>query len=193
MTCVFGIGEQLRAALALLLEGQPAVILVDNLARPVEHGRVLVDRRQPGVGERGEHGRMDRMHMHDAARMRHVAVDGAVQSPGGRVGRVGAAQRLGVVGVDEQQVARLDAREMHLVRVHQEFRAVVVDGEREMVGHRFMHVEPGRPAEGAGEIDALLVEGQVGELAGLEACEGHGGLSVNGRMPEPAVTRQRQN
>ena len=43
-----------------------------------------------------------------------------MQPPGGRVGRIGPVHRLGIVGVDQQQVARLDAREMHLVGVHQE-------------------------------------------------------------------------
>ena len=101
--------------------------------------------------------------MHDAARMRHIAVDRAMQTPGGRIRRVRAGKRLGIVGVDQQQIARLDAREMHLVGIHQESGAVVVDGQRKMVGHRLVHVEPHRPAEGAGEIDALLVEGQVGQ------------------------------
>ncbi len=117
--------------------------------------------RRESASER-EHRSVDRVHMHDAARMRHVAVDRAVQAPGGRVRRVGTGERLGIVGVDKQQVARLDAREMHLVGVHQELRAVSVDGEREMVGDRLVHIQPRRPAEGTGQIDALLVEGQVG-------------------------------
>jgi hypothetical protein len=50
---------------------------------------------------------------------------------------------------------------MHLVGVHQELRIVVVHGEREMVRNGLVHVEPRRPAESAGEIDAFLVEGQV--------------------------------
>jgi hypothetical protein len=54
-------------------------------------------------------------------------VDGAVQPPGRRVRRVRAAHRLGIVGVDQKQVAGPDAREMHLVRVHQEAQAAVVD------------------------------------------------------------------
>jgi len=92
-----------------------------------------------------------------------VAMDGAMQAPGRRIGRIGTGQRFGIVGVDQKQVAGLDAREMHLVRVHQEFRAVLVDGQREMVGDRLMHVQPRRPAEGGSEVDPLLVIRQVAQ------------------------------
>ena len=85
-----GVGEQLRAALALLLEGQPAIVGVDHLRGLKNIAEFWSIGGSVRIGQRGEHRRVDRMHMHDAARMRHVAVDRAVQAPGGRVRRVRA-------------------------------------------------------------------------------------------------------
>ena len=45
---------------------------------------------------------------------------------------------------------------MHLVGVHQELRAVIVDRQREVIGDGFVQVEAGCPAEACGEIDPLL-------------------------------------
>jgi hypothetical protein len=167
-----GIDEKLRAALPLLLEGQPAIMRVDDMAVE-EHRRILVDRRQARVGERRQHRGVDRMDMHDAARVADIAMDGAVQPPRRRIGRVRTGERIRIIGIDHQEVARLDAREMHLVGIHQELRAVVVDGQREMIGHRLVHVEPRRPAKGTSEIDALLIEGQVGQRFLLQAGDAH--------------------
>ena len=58
-----------------------------------------------------------------------------------------------------QHVGGFDAREMHLVGVHQEACAIVIDGEAEMIGDAFVHFEPCRPAEGGCEINALLPVG----------------------------------
>jgi hypothetical protein len=133
---------------------------VDDLAS-VEHGRVLVDRRQTRIRERGENRGMNRVDMHDTACVRHVAMNRPVQTPGGRVRRVGPLHRFGIVRVDQEKVARLDARKMHEVRIDQDLSPALVEGEREVVGDGFVHVEPRRPAKGGGEVAALLVEGQV--------------------------------
>ena len=60
---------------------------------------------------------------------------------------------------DLEHVGGFDAREMHLVGVHQEACAIVIDGEAEMIGDAFVHFEPCRPAEGGCEINALLPVG----------------------------------
>jgi len=149
------VAQQPRAAGTLVLEGQSAIGLVDDMA-VVESGTVLVDGRQAAVLETGEHGGMDRMHVHGAARLGAMPVQAAMQAPGGRVRRVGAVHRVGVGRVHLDQVAGADAREMALVGVHQEARAVLVDGEAEMVGHRLVHAQPRGPAERGGEIHAVL-------------------------------------
>ena len=148
------IGQQCGTARALVLEGQPAVVLVDHDS-VVERTAVLIDRRQAAVLQAGKHRGVDRMDVHDASRMGAGPVHPAVQAPGRRIRRIGAFQRFRVLGVHQQQIARLDAGEMHLVRVHQKPRAGVIDREREVVGHPFVHVEPGCPAECRRQIDPL--------------------------------------
>ena len=115
--------------------------VVDGDAAEEAHG-VLIDRRQRGVFQRGEHRGVMRMDMHQAARLRHLAVDRAVQAPGGRIGRVGAVHGFGIIGIDQQQFAGADAGEMPAVRVHQEPRAVVGHRVAEVVGDALVHVQP---------------------------------------------------
>ena len=45
---------------------------------------------------------------------------------------------------------------MTLIRVHHELRAILVDGEAEVVGDGLVHVEARRPAQSGGEIDPFL-------------------------------------
>ena len=152
---LFRIGEELCAAFALVFEGKAAILRVDHIAVE-EGGAVLVDGRQTRVLQTGQHGCVDRMHMHRAAGMRTMAVQAAVQAPGGRVGCVRPVERVGIVGIHDQQVARLDARKVHLVRVHQEPGAVIIDRKAEMVGNALVHVEPRRPPESGCKINAFL-------------------------------------
>ena len=164
------IGQHAGAALAFFLESQPAILVVDHHA-VIEGGAILVDRRQAAVLQAGKHGGVDRMHMHDAAGVRTMPMDRAVQAPCGRVRCAGTAQHVWIVRIQFQQVRGLDAGEMHLVRVHQELRAVVIGRQREMVRHRLMHVEPRGPAESGGEIDALR---PVAEIAFRGEGDGRG-------------------
>ncbi len=160
---IFGIAQHLGAAGGFVLEGHAAVVVIHDMA-VVEHRRVLVDGGQAAVGEAGQHGGMDRMHMHQAAGMRQGAVDGAVQAPGGGVGRIGAVQGFGIIGVDLDQAGGGDAGEMPAVGVDQKPRALGVHREREVVGHRLVQLEFHRPAEGGGEVDPLGPVGDIGML-----------------------------
>ena len=97
-----GVLQLCGAARAFGIEGHAAVMVVDDL--PIEeHGRVLIDGRQGAVGQTGQHRGVHGMDMHHATGMRAGAVDGAVQAPGGRVGRIGAVQRVGVARVNLDQ------------------------------------------------------------------------------------------
>ncbi len=71
---------------------------------------------------------------------------------------------------------------MHLVGVDEKLGCGVSDAEGEVVGDSFVHVESGGPAEGAGELCALEVEGQIGGVRGSggKGCDGHGGVFGGG-------------
>jgi len=94
--------------------------------------------------------------MHGAAGVRAMTMQTSMQAPSGRVRRVRALQGARVIGVNHQHVGGLDPAEMHLVRVHQEPGAIVVNSEREVVGHAFVHVQTRGPAKGGGKVDTLL-------------------------------------
>ena len=81
--------------------------------------------------------------------MGHVAVQMRVEEPRGRIG-VGAGPR----GIEQQQLARPDTREVPAARVEEELSTVVGDGDTEMVGDALVEVEPGRPAERDRELAA---------------------------------------
>ena len=91
------------------------------------------------------------------AGMATLAVQGAVQTPSGGVGRVRAVHCLWIVGIDQNQVGGLDTREMRLVGVHEKLRAVLVDGHREVIRHALVKVEPRGPAKGSCEVRSLLM------------------------------------
>ena len=111
--------------------------------------------------------------------------------------RIRPAHRLRIIGIDQQQFACPDAGEMHLVGVDQKAAAVRIDSDRKMIGHGFMHPEPRRPAELAGEIDAFSVERQMAGGVGRQRSKVQGGIlrlampgSVeNGFPPGTAATR----
>ena len=163
-------------ARALILEGQPAIALVNHGA--VEEGAaILVDRRQGAVGKAGQHGGKDRMHMHHATRMWHQPMHPAMQPPGRGVGGIGARHNCRIIGVEQQHVGCADAGKMHLVGVHQELCAFRVHGQREMVGHRLVHVQPRGPAKGGGKLNAFVPMGNV--RGGVRRRRGHGGSCVD--------------
>jgi hypothetical protein len=114
------------------------------------------------------------MHMHRTARVAAMAMQPAMQAPGGRIRRIGAGQRFGIIGIDDNKIAGLDPGEMHLVGVHQEPRAILVDRQAEVVGDRLVHIKPRGPAKGGGQIDAFLPVVHVGADVG----DGHEGSPV---------------
>ena len=81
-----------------------------------------------------------------------------MQRPGRGIGRIRARHRLAIFGIEQQEIARPDPGEVPSPRVHQEFRPRFVDGDAEVVGDRFVHVEPGRPAKCARQRDSLVLE-----------------------------------
>ena len=163
--------EQLGTARALFFKRQPTIGVVHH--HPVkEHRPVLIHGRQSAVGQRGQRGGIGRMHMHRTAGMRTVPVHPAMQTPGGRVRRVGPFHAGRIIGVDHDQIGCLDPGKVHLVGVHQELRAVVIDGERKVVGHRLVHVQPHGPAERGREVHTLLPVVDIG----TNLCDGHGAL-----------------
>ena len=98
------------------------------------------------------------------AGMATLTVQGAMQTPGGGVGGVRPTHRFWIVGIHQNQVGGLDAREMRLIGVHQKLRAALVDGHREVIRHALVKVEPCGPAKGSSEIYSSDPErvGQIG-------------------------------
>ncbi len=66
----------------------------------IEAHRVLVDRRHRGVAQGRQHGRVLRMDVQDAAGLRQIAMHGAVNGPGGRIGCVRPVHRRRIAGVE---------------------------------------------------------------------------------------------
>ena len=157
----FWVTQHFGAAATLVGKGHAAVVVVHHLTVE-KHGRVLVDRRQAAVGKRGQHGGVHRMDMHDAAGMRQGAVDRTMQAPGGGVGRVGAVHGARVIGVNLDQRRGGDAGKVAAIGVDQEPCPLGVDGQRKVVGHRFVQVQFDGPAESGGHVGPLGPMGQVG-------------------------------
>ena len=99
--------------------------------------------------------------MHRAARVRHQPVNAPVQPPCGRIRRVRAFECVRIIGVNHDQITGLDPAEMHLVGVHQEPCAIVIDRETKVICHAFVHIQPRRPAECGGHIHPLWPVGHV--------------------------------
>jgi hypothetical protein len=110
--------------------------------------------------------------MHRAARVGDVAVEAGVQAPCGGVGRVVARGAVGVVGVDHPEVGGPDPAEV-LLGIDQEFRPVLVDGKREMVGDALVHVLAGGQPECGGKVGPGLgvVHGDLREQKGAGVAQ----------------------
>ena len=113
-----------------------------------------------------------------AARMRHAPVDATMERPGRGIGSIRPHHRRLVFSIEQQKLACLDTREMTAPRVHQELRSRFIDGETEMVGDRFVHIEAGRPAEGADKSDPLFFEVHAGPIDNGGLGRGHAILSL---------------
>jgi hypothetical protein len=100
------------------------------------------------------------MQMHDAAGLGQALVQPGVQVPGGRIGCIGPLQRRRVLRIEQEEVARADARKVASTRVDEKLRPR--DRETQVIRDRFMHVEACEPAERGGEIDAFLVQWACG-------------------------------
>ena len=63
--------------------------------------RDLIDRRNPGIGQRAQGRRIGRMQVQHAACARQSRVNAAMNEPGRQVRRIGARHGLSVATVDE--------------------------------------------------------------------------------------------
>ena len=95
--------------------------------------------------------------MHDAAGMGAMTMDGTMQSPGGRVGGILAVHCRRVIGIQQQEVTGPDPGKVTLIRIHQELRPLIIDGQTEMIGNSLMQVVTHGPPERAGHIHPFLV------------------------------------
>jgi hypothetical protein len=82
-----------------------------------------------------------------------VLVEMGVEEPRRRIGLRVDALAPGPGGVEQEEIARLDAREVGALRVQEELLAIVADRGAEVVGHRFVHAQARRPAERRRELD----------------------------------------
>jgi hypothetical protein len=85
-----------------------------------------------------------------------LSVQGAMQTPSSRIGRVGPVHCFRIVSIDQNEVRGLNAREMRLIGVHQKLRTGLVNSHREVIRYPLVKVEPRGPAKGSGEIRSLL-------------------------------------
>jgi len=90
------------------------------------------------------------------AGMLALTVQGAMQTPGSGVWRIGPVHRFRIVSINQNQVRGLDARKMRLIGVHQKLGAVLVDGHREVIRYPLVKIEPSGPAKGGGKIRSFL-------------------------------------
>ncbi|MCY1459752.1 hypothetical protein D9M71_772510 [compost metagenome] len=81
-----------------------------------------------------------------------------MQGPRGDVRRVRAVEAGGVIGIDQQQVAGLDPREMLAIRVDQKLPTVPRHRDAKVIGDGLVQVQPHRPAKGAGQADSQLLD-----------------------------------
>ncbi len=95
--------------------------------------------------------------MHDDPCLRQEFVHLAVDRPRGRIDVRPLFRVVRGVGIEQDEVARLDAREVAPFGIHQEFAPVRRHRGAEMVGDGFVHSQLGDDAEGGGEVDAKLV------------------------------------
>ena len=84
-----------------------------------------------------------------------------MQAPCSRIRCIGPIERFGIVGINHEQLGRLDQREVRVLRIDQELRSIVVDGEGLVVRYRLVHAEPRGPAETRGKLHALFPERKV--------------------------------
>ena len=150
------VAENGRQPFGLVAEPHAVESVIDG-DPVVETRRRLVDGRKLRRFQRAERGRVMRMKMHDAARLRVVAVHRPMDRPGG-----GVDMRLHrprpETGIDKKHVACLQLREMNAEGVHQEHLPVIRNGIGEMVGNALMHVLANGPAENGRQIAARLID-----------------------------------
>ena len=174
------VAKRANQALALLVVVRDALIAQIDGDPVVIARRVLLDRLDVGIGQGGDRGRVRRMDMEDAARLRDGGVDVTVNAPRGRIGRVRAIHRVLVVGVEQQQLARLDPREMPPSGVHEELLAVGRDGQAEVVCHGLVPAQVGGQPEGGRQVDPQRPLDSVGRSALAQAgYRGHAPSSAD--------------
>ncbi|MNL09551.1 hypothetical protein D3C87_1303170 [compost metagenome] len=149
--------EQAADPLRLITQAHAVKTIVDDHSLEKAHA-VLLDRLQPRIRQTRQRCRVFRMGVQDATGVRLVAVQGAVQGPRGDVRRVGAVEAGGLIGVDQQQVAGLDPREMLAVRIDQKLPTVPRDRHAEVIGDGLVQVQPRGPAKRAGQADSQLLD-----------------------------------
>ena len=90
------------------LIGDPAEAMFNRV--PVEKPRgIVVERQHSRVRQSGKRSRVRRVAVNDHARIRALAVHGAVDRPGRGIGCVGAAHHVRIVRIEQHQVCGLYA------------------------------------------------------------------------------------
>jgi hypothetical protein len=149
-------------AVALLgVEGKAGILVVVGDAA-VEGERVLLAHLQAAVLAQGEGRGMGHVGVEDAHGLRRLQVDAGMDEERRGLDLVLTLEDI-ALGIAQQERGGGDLRPMEAVRIDEE--AVTADlavlvghGKREVVAHPFLHPEPRRPAQGAREIDPLLLQ-----------------------------------
>jgi len=142
--CPFGFGV-----------GHAAIHLIHRDAVEIARG-VLVDRQHLGFGQARHRGGVDRVQVQHRPSIGQALMDLAVDRPGRGV-HVRMLSTARIIGVQQQQVAGTNAREVLPLRVDQKLFAIRRHGRAEMVGHRLVHAQMSDDPKGRRQVDARLL------------------------------------
>ena len=86
---------------------------------------------------------------------------GTVQPPSRWIRCPRFIHRRGIIGIDQQQIARTDPREMHLIGIHQKLCAILIDCKREVIRNRLVKIHSRSPPKRRSKFDPLLLKGRL--------------------------------
>ena len=90
--------------------------------------------------------------MQDHPRLRQHPVQRAMHGPSRWVGGIRPVHDIRIIGIEQQQVARLDRSKMLPARIEQEFPPIRRDRCAEMIADRLAPAEAMAQPEGSGEV-----------------------------------------
>ncbi len=111
--------------------------------------------------------------MQDDARLRQHPVQRAMHGPGRWIGRIRSVHHIGIIGIEQQQVARLHCGKMLPARIEQEFSPIGGDGRAEMIADRLAPAEAMAKPERRRQILAQCSQRRIIDHVVSGSCDIH--------------------